>query len=175
MNENLLIFLDVSLWCQLLGCLLLPPPALRSLHLHVNPSSPSAHPIIKSFSCCLPKCHVTLELSHIPSHPLYFQCQDLRKRVPVFPVLLFTLSRNSPCRAACIGSDSVAFSYFSLHTQAGYFWVTAQKWMWQTPFFFTTDMWHLSVSGLLLSLWWNLQLSVHDYTGTAELQISPVL
>lgn len=45
--------------------------------------------------------------------------------------------------------------------------------------FFMTDMLHLSVyngiPGFLLKLWWNLQLSVHDHTGTVELQISPVL
>lgn len=46
----------------------LPPPVPCSLHLHViHPSSPFAHPIIKSFSCCFAKCHVNL--SHAPLPP----------------------------------------------------------------------------------------------------------
>lgn len=57
--------LNLPLYCFLkplpsfLVPLSLPPPVPRSLHLHViHPSSPSAHPIIKSFSCCFAKCHV---------------------------------------------------------------------------------------------------------------------
>lgn len=51
-----------------LRSLWLPPPVPRSLHLHViHPSSPSAHPIIKSFSSCFAKCHMDLSRAPLPS------------------------------------------------------------------------------------------------------------
>lgn len=72
----------------------LPPPAPHSLCLHVShPSSPSAHPIIKSFSSCFPKSHAPL-LSRTSSSlasffiPLLLQISFVETRGPVEKALL---------------------------------------------------------------------------------------
>lgn len=98
-NEiSLKLSLSFASQCHSLAqSLSLPPPAPHSLCLHVShPSSPSAHPIIKSFSSCFPKSHApllsrtssSLASFFIPPPPSNFFCRDTGKRGPVEKALL---------------------------------------------------------------------------------------
>lgn len=89
-----------------------------SLHLHViHPSSPSARPIIKSFSCCFAKCRVNPSRARPSRRALLHlsftrrlrvsQCHDLRKCVAVKKALLLMVNSNSQPRALCIGQNRV--------------------------------------------------------------------
>lgn len=75
------------------------------------------------------------------SLPLYFQCQDLRKCVAVKKALLFMVDARGFMYWPVPSANLIHYFIHSGH----YFGVTGQKWLRQTPFFFITEIWHLSV------------------------------
>lgn len=157
-NENLLISVSIASWCHffLSLFLFLPTPVPRSLHLRViHPSSPSAHPIIKSFSCCFAKCHVNLSCAPLPSRSSSPPCLlFIHSSLYISNVKTWgnvSLSRWH-CYLWCIAIHSAGLSVLAsanlIHNfihLGHYFEVTGQKWLRQTPFFFITESWHLSV------------------------------